>query len=108
LEQDLQQLLAIKTIIDGRLNALTPIARLPSEILARIFSFAARAEPIPGGYSTSPASKRMGWIKVTHVCHYWREVALAHPALWERVSFSIGPEWTEELLARSKGAPIIV
>ncbi|KAI0045362.1 hypothetical protein FA95DRAFT_1521476 [Auriscalpium vulgare] len=119
LEQDLQQLLALKTIIDGRLNALTPIARLPSEILAGIFSFAARAEPIvttsrdydrfePGGYVTSPASERMGWIKVTHVCHYWREVALAHSALWERVSFSIGPEWTEELLARSKGAPIIV
>ncbi|KAI0042137.1 hypothetical protein FA95DRAFT_1564619 [Auriscalpium vulgare] len=118
LEQDRQQLFALKAIIEGRLNALTPVARLPSEILARIFSMVALDEPIvthsrdyqnlePGG-PTSSAAKRMGWIKVTHVCHYWREVALAHPALWERVSFSIGPEWTEELLARSKGAPIIV
>ncbi|KAH9965174.1 hypothetical protein BC827DRAFT_833967 [Russula dissimulans] len=49
---------------------------------------------------------RFGWITVTHVCRHWRQVALSNPNLWRTIVFDLGAEWAEEMLARSKAAPI--
>ena len=94
-------------------NDLSPTGRLPPEILSRIFSFHAINQPISrhrrcGAPPSSSSPIRLGktWIIVTYVCHRWRQVALADPNLWRTINFDLGAEWTQEMLARSKAAPI--
>jgi len=57
-------------------NALAPISLLPPEILARVFSLLALQEP---PYSSKQS---LGWIRATHVCWHWRQVALDYSSLW--------------------------
>ncbi|KAI9507292.1 hypothetical protein F5148DRAFT_1206407 [Russula earlei] len=56
--------------------------------------------------SLTRAQLGLGWITVTHVCRHWRLVALSNPNLWRTIVFDLGAEWAEEMLARSKAAPI--
>ena len=47
------------------------------------------------------------WIRVAHICHHWREVALQTPRLW--ATLDIGRyEPILELLSRSKQAPLSI
>ncbi|KAF8550389.1 hypothetical protein OG21DRAFT_419864 [Imleria badia] len=79
------------------------IFRLPTEILESIFIDCARdhhskendflGQPVPN------------WVNVSYVCRHWRNVALDCPTLWSYL-FAISLRWTEELLARSKQAPL--
>lgn len=57
-------------------NALTAACCLPAEILVEIFMSAdlARSTTLP-----------LRWMHVTHVCRYWREVALHAPTLWTNI-----------------------
>ncbi|KAI0061035.1 hypothetical protein BV25DRAFT_1790287, partial [Artomyces pyxidatus] len=88
-------------------NTLIPVARVPPELLARIFTLLAN-EPIPEipGPWLSTVSGKLGWINVSHVCSRWRAVALSSRTLWQVINFSLGSSWMRELLARSKSAPI--
>jgi len=87
--------------LKSRRNALAPISRLPPETLAEIFSLlspsADDSEDVP----------YLEWIRVTHVCHRWREIALSSPYLWNYISFT---EMTlagiPEILARAKTSPL--
>ncbi|KAI0064780.1 hypothetical protein BV25DRAFT_1790372, partial [Artomyces pyxidatus] len=84
-----------------RRNEHLPIFRLPSEILACIFAI----------NRTTPRIEEFGaehlrWIAVTHVCRRWRQVALDFPDLWTRGCFKHGLNWTKEMFARSKTAPL--
>ncbi|OSC98669.1 hypothetical protein PYCCODRAFT_1470816 [Trametes coccinea BRFM310] len=70
--------------ISSRLNALSLPATLPPEILLEVFlTHAARVqrEHLDGVYDDHKHSRRVGsyfkWIRVAHVCRYWREVALS-------------------------------
>ncbi|GJF00193.1 hypothetical protein PsYK624_164730 [Phanerochaete sordida] len=87
------------------LNTLIPIACFPDELLAEVFAFWI-AESQRGVRSwledeyTSPA-----WIRIAHVCHHWRTVALQNPRLWSTFAVTF-EEFTAELLARSKQAPL--
>ncbi|KAH9957779.1 hypothetical protein BC827DRAFT_1223123, partial [Russula dissimulans] len=54
----------------------------------------------------TPVQLALGWITVTHVSHHWRQVALSNPNLWVDIAFDLGTEWAEEMLERSKPAPI--
>ncbi|KAF6759722.1 hypothetical protein DFP72DRAFT_787380, partial [Ephemerocybe angulata] len=47
------------------------------------------------------------WIRVTHVCRRWREVALACSRFWSEL-FYVPPRFMEFALARSGCAPISV
>ena len=81
-------------------NTLSPISRLPPEILASIFIHCA----------CSRQKKQRGipnWVNVSHVCRHWRDVALNCSTLWSFL-FVSSKYWTEELLARSKKAPLKV
>jgi F-box-like len=86
-----------------RRNALTRIFLLPPELLARIFRFLALVEP-----SWSSPGK-LGWIRATHVCRYWRQVALEDSSLWATVSGAPkSKRWIGEMLARAKCAPLAI
>jgi hypothetical protein len=84
-----------------RRNALVPISLLPPEILARVFHFLVLEEP--------PLSRgrSLGWIRVTHVCQHWRQVALDDSSLWARIwGVPTNTKWISEMLARAKNAPL--
>ncbi|KAF8120352.1 hypothetical protein EV363DRAFT_1280937 [Boletus edulis] len=78
-----------------------PILRLPIEMLEAIFIHCARICCSEfSGSRTAPS-----WVNVSYVCHDWRNVALNCSRLWGYLSV-VSPRWTEELLARSKQAPL--
>jgi hypothetical protein len=84
-------------------NTLAPISRLPTEILSKIFISLAHHF-----YFHDDDDKELSWIPiVTAVCGHWRAIALECPSLWCLISSS-SPIWTEEMLKRSKMAPLVV
>ncbi|KAJ6581526.1 hypothetical protein B0H19DRAFT_983573 [Mycena capillaripes] len=81
--------------LQSRRNALSPIGRLPPEMLSRIFLFCSNPDSL-------------SWIKeVSHISRHWRAVALGCPNLWSFPIFS-QPKWADEMLKRSKMAPLTV
>jgi hypothetical protein len=87
-----------------RRNALVPIFLLPPEILilARVFHLLVLEEPPFSG------RRHLGWIRVTHVCRHWRQVALDDSSLWAKIICGIPTrtKWMSEMLARAKNAPL--
>ena len=82
-------------------NALTPISLLPPEVLARVFYFLSLEQ--------RPCTRKqnLGWIRVTHVCRLWRQVALGDSSLWARISGKLtNPKWISEMLARARNTPL--
>ena len=51
-------------------NAFAPISQFPPKVLARVFHFLSLYEPLFSGKSD------LGWMRATHVCRIWRQVAL--------------------------------
>ncbi|TFK54116.1 hypothetical protein OE88DRAFT_1805912 [Heliocybe sulcata] len=86
-------------------NGITPISKLPPEVLTQIFSICSQMEPFGPPYPYGPTTPP--WIKITHVCRHWREIALNCSSLWHVIEF-ISPRWTAEMLKRSKNAPLVV
>src|SRR5277367_1522037 len=84
-----------------------PYITLPPELLSMIFI--ACADPPSGTLNSSHWSlpAKMQWIAVTHVCRYWRSVALGCTDLWRRL-FVFNPDVTKEMIRRSKGANLEV
>lgn len=82
--------------LKGRRNRIVPISRLPPEILCSIFFFASRL-----------AIYDVQWIRLTHVCRYWRDLALQSPSLWANPPLQ-HILWTEIMLSRSKMAGLTV
>ncbi|KAI0311946.1 hypothetical protein OF83DRAFT_1177089 [Amylostereum chailletii] len=100
-----------------RHNALKPIYSLFPEILSAVFYFLAfDVDELPlvrsskdvtvldssGRSQVQPHPGNLRWIQVTHVCHLWREVALADASLWKNIELGMGEEWAAEMLARAK------
>ncbi|KDR80739.1 hypothetical protein GALMADRAFT_222340 [Galerina marginata CBS 339.88] len=86
----------IVTLWRGR-NSCAPISRLPPEMLCKIFDFTSRDE----------TRGSLHWIKVSHVCHAWRNIAVNSPSLWTNLPVT-NARWTEEMLSRSKMAGLTV
>lgn len=107
------------------LNSLLSIARLPDELLAEIFMIYAAvfkadladSQRAAGHTATRyllqhptvirRTESQYAWIRVTHICHRWREVALGFPRLWTHIDCR-RPDMTAEWLLRSKAAPLHV
>ncbi|KDQ57790.1 hypothetical protein JAAARDRAFT_35480 [Jaapia argillacea MUCL 33604] len=91
-------------------NNLSPISKLPPELMSRVFSLCASAESHPrfrGHVAFDSLTVMPEWVKVTWVCRRWREVAIGCAALWTKVDFS-SSKWTAEMLKRSKNASLVV
>ena len=84
-------------------NTLSHISRLPPEILASIFIHCARNCQQNRYFEPSIPD----WVNVSYVCRHWRDVALNCSTLWSFL-FVSSHNWTNELLARSKEAPLRV
>ncbi|KAI0790709.1 hypothetical protein C8Q75DRAFT_100326 [Abortiporus biennis] len=106
-----------------QLNSFSTIARLPDELLCKIFTFYAADHGIKAAsirqahYQPMPSNDILvySFIRVTHVCRYWRDVAMKFTPLWTRISVGIVGErgirhdaWMAELLRRSGTAPLTV
>ena len=87
----------------ARRNGLAPISLLPPEILWRVFHLLALDE------APFSSKENSGWIRTTHVCRHWRQVALDDSSLWARIS-RIGSELDSslisEMLDRARNAPL--
>ena len=93
-------------VLKYRRNALAPISSLPTEVLDTIFLF---ARITVSASSATPGKKTdsLAWLRVTHVCHRWREIALNQPLLWNHVNFAtLSSAGAAKILARAKTAPL--
>ncbi|KAF8555402.1 hypothetical protein OG21DRAFT_1496351 [Imleria badia] len=86
-------------------SSLSFIFRLPTETLEDIFIQQARDYHSDKGSHPTPTLP--SWINVSYVCRHWRHIALNCATLWT-YPFIMSPRWTEELLARSKQAPLTI
>ncbi|KAI0265894.1 hypothetical protein BC834DRAFT_876819, partial [Gloeopeniophorella convolvens] len=78
---------------------------LPVELLQKIFTYC--AEPNTS-HSTNSALGYPAWIGVTHVCSYWRAVALNHHSLWASIDPNLSTTWIKILMERSNPVPVDV
>ncbi len=81
---------------------LAPGVCLPPELLAKTFVHCVRWSTPSNPWLEKPTSS---WIKVSHVCRNWRDVALNTPQLWSFVDFD-KVDLAKEFLVRSKAIPI--
>ena len=90
-----------------RRNALQPISSFPPEIFAAIFSFLCPSSvPSLGSLRENLARNRVR-LRITHVCHQWREIALNQAQLWSHVNFNIvRSAGATKILARAQLAPL--
>jgi F-box-like len=84
-----------------------PYVTLPPELLRMIFKACADPPSTEPGDRYWYDASNMRWIAITHVCRYWRSVALGYSDLWKRLYF-FNPDVTEEMIRRSKGANLEV
>ena len=118
IEDEIEQHLKAVVVLKRRLNTTVAISRLPNELLAEIFVWLAQdyydySKKLLGPYSNSYGTystsygTNLRWIRTSHVCHTWREVALTTPRLWSFIQVA-RQEAIEMLLVRSKQAPLLV
>ncbi|KAF8267380.1 hypothetical protein EI94DRAFT_1730642 [Lactarius quietus] len=89
-----------------RRNTLAPISSLSTEVIAAIFSLLHLSQvdlsPLVGGKPDI-----LAWLRVSHVCHQWRDIALNNTLFWSHIDFNrISSAGAAETLARAKKAPL--
>lgn len=110
LEAELTSVSCYIVAIRSRLNLLSPINRLPEELLCEIFQcLVPDMEPDAYNFLCDMREHHIegviSIIHVTHVCRRWRQIALAQGSLWSRLWLE-NPRWRNEMLARSKSASL--
>ena len=84
-----------------RRNALSPISTLPPEVFNVIFSLLCPPSP------DRDPDYHLARLRVSHVCHQWRQIALNQPLLWSYVNFAtVSLAGAIEILLRAKSAPL--
>ncbi|KAI0060311.1 hypothetical protein BV25DRAFT_1917919 [Artomyces pyxidatus] len=99
--------------IRARRNLLSLSVLLPPEVLARVLEFHTINCPFAPEDYTEDSGRNgrlrfLGWISATHVCRYWRHVALGHHVLWSKISLSHGPVWNDLMVARAHDVPLSI
>jgi hypothetical protein len=86
-----------------RRNALSPISSLPPEVFAAYSPFVLTWYIITGW----KPDHHLARLRVSHVCHQWREIALNQPLLWSHVDFTtLSLAGATEILVRAKSVPL--
>ncbi|KAF8555400.1 hypothetical protein OG21DRAFT_1496349 [Imleria badia] len=101
-----EEIITTKTVssdLYAETSSLSFIFRIPTETLEDIFIQQTR--DYHGENGSHPTPTLPSWVNVSYVCRHWRNVALNCATLWTYL-FIMSPRWTEELLARSKKAPL--
>ncbi|KAJ8502886.1 hypothetical protein ONZ45_g11348 [Pleurotus djamor] len=83
-------------------NASRAVAKLPRELLSRIFLDIRYSYHLKD-YSTLRYQRK--WLMLLHVCHMWREVALGTALLWNWIEPS-SISRTQHHIAFSRGIPL--
>lgn len=105
--------MALSVLLDlrSRINASSPLDRLPPEILLHIFEHLACCsyydDVTPLDYwdrLKTPVRTRQLFV-ITHVCRRWREVSLNVAGLWKRAN-DFKPDRIDTFLERSRDAAI--
>ncbi|TCD71922.1 hypothetical protein EIP91_000054 [Steccherinum ochraceum] len=91
--QTLQHLSALYSVV----NAEAPVCRLPPEILSQVFLWVVAL--------TSP---KTNWVRITHVCRQWRDVALDCQTLWTHITPQHPEPFVSICLQRAGAAPLQV
>ena len=68
---------------------------LPTELLAYIFHFCTEV-------LKDPTLPYPAWLPITHVCRYWRTVALTHAKLWTSIDPGLSSQWVKVFMERSQ------
>ncbi|KAH9890108.1 hypothetical protein C8Q73DRAFT_653017, partial [Cubamyces lactineus] len=84
---------------------MAPIHSLPVELLTRIFQLGVDSDPIPDEQIREEPTFE---VLVSHVCRYWRQVALHTPHLWTTIHFRTRAHMSrgEVYLSRNGRLPI--
>jgi hypothetical protein len=90
--------------LKSRRNELSPISRLPVELLCKIFSLIGD----DNGISYFKLGRfRESWSNFSQVSRHWRSSALSAPELWTKIPLNY-PRWAQEMLLRSKMAKLTI
>lgn len=107
LEDDVNDLLTQVYALRRRINTLPPISKLPEDILIMVFKVHLLASFYTSQHKAYAAM--LCWLRVTHVCHVWREIAINCPTLW---TYIVLPEdrkdveYLRTVLSRSAKSPL--
>ncbi|KAH9950757.1 hypothetical protein B0H21DRAFT_686159 [Amylocystis lapponica] len=108
LEREINKHLHIFLVLRTQLNTLAPIARLPPELLSEIFlEHAIQCEAEHDKRPKNVYIAYYAWVRVTHVCRHWHDVATHCPRLWNRILVTRA-QWAQPMLDRSKSLPLSV
>ncbi|THH29218.1 hypothetical protein EUX98_g4964 [Antrodiella citrinella] len=89
-----------------RLNTYTLVACFPSEVLINIFShYQHLTREAEGDSEGRHEGRPYLWIKVTHVCFFWRHASISAPELWTRISVT-NAACVKEMFKRVRGAKL--
>lgn len=80
-------------------NSISPVSRLPPEVLGSIFILAKTAE-VECNHLWSYTEFRR-WIYIGHVSNQWRNLVFTLPTLWNNSPPLALPHWAEEISERS-------
>lgn len=81
-------------------NRTLPVAQLPHSFLLSLFHSLSK--------HTSVDTRPYRWLRITHVCHDWREIALADTELWSNIKLVKRVECLKEIFLRSKDSPLCI
>ncbi|KAI0046184.1 hypothetical protein FA95DRAFT_1560367 [Auriscalpium vulgare] len=95
-----------------QINFILPIARISPDTLIIIFRvLAADMKHDADRWSEEDRLYDLDWITVTHVCRYWRRVAIQDARLWADnfiVPFLFGERWIPTFLSRARQVPLTI
>ncbi|KAH8091713.1 hypothetical protein BXZ70DRAFT_952961 [Cristinia sonorae] len=86
-----------------RLNVYTLVAWIPPEVLVEIFlHFRQLTRESEGDIPGSHEGRPYYWIKISHICYFWRCVALSTPHLWTQITVT-NSACVQEMFRRARG-----
>ncbi|EKM60301.1 uncharacterized protein PHACADRAFT_179654 [Phanerochaete carnosa HHB-10118-sp] len=93
------------TVAEGYTLSTSPISKLAPELLAEVFHWCILNVAAARLMNTAPPLAPYSWLTIRHVCHTWRDVALAFPELSTHIWLT-RPECVIDMLGRSGTLPL--